>query len=229
MRRPKGFTPPKGLPKTPGVDWEQLFGGMGQDHLGWGADPTGSGKLRQATNFGDNPGELMMFSHVPENLAAGAPLVVILHGCGQSAAAYDRGAGWSTLADRYGFAVLAPEQNRAKHINGCFNWFLAGDTTRGGGEAASIRQMIAHMIAAHRLDPSRVYVTGLSAGGGMTSAMLAAYPEVFAGGAIIAGLPYGAAGSVQEALGTMRQPPDRSRRQWGDAVRGASSHKGPWP
>ena len=209
MRRPKGFTPPTPLPKAPGVDWEQLFANMGQDHSGWGVSLTGGGKLHQTTDFGSNPGELMMFSHVPENLPAGAPLVVILHGCGQSAAAYDRGAGWSTLADRLGFAVLAPEQNRTKHINGCFNWFLAGDTTRGGGEAASIRQMIAHAVAEHRLDPRRVYVTGLSAGGGMTSAMLAAYPEVFAGGAIIAGLPYGAAGSVQEALGTMRQPTGR--------------------
>ncbi|MEO6341367.1 MAG: PHB depolymerase family esterase, partial [Caulobacteraceae bacterium] len=192
MRWPKGFTPPK----SPQVDWEQLFANVNQDNSSW-LDPSAGGKLRQVADFGVNPGGLAMFTHVPETLPANAPLVVVLHGCGQSAAAYDRGAGWSTLADRFGFVVLAPEQNRTKHLNGCFNWFLPGDTTRGGGEAASIRQMVAHAVATHGLDPQRVYVTGLSAGGGMTSAMLAAYPEVFAGGAIIAGLPYGAASTVQ--------------------------------
>ena len=65
-----------------------------------------------------------MFRYLPDNLAAGPALVVVLHGCTQTAAGYDLGAGWSTLADRYGFALLMPEQQRANNPNGCFNWFL---------------------------------------------------------------------------------------------------------
>ena len=92
------------------------------------------------------------------------------------------------LADLHGFAVLFPEQQRANNANLCFNWFVPEDIRRDSGEALSIRQMIEAMVVAHGLDRSRIFVTGLSAGGAMASAMLATYPEIFAGGAIIAGL-----------------------------------------
>ena len=187
------------------------------------------GRLTEQRDFGANPGDLRMFRHIPPRLPPGAPLVVILHGCGQSAAGYDEGTGWSRLADRHGFALLAPEQKSSNNPNGCFNWFAPDDHARGRGEAASIAQMIDTLVAARKLDPNRVFITGLSAGGAMTSAMLAAYPELFAGGAIIAGLPSGAAHNVYEALNAMRHVPDRSPAQWGDAVRQASDHKGPWP
>ena len=131
--------------------------------------------------------------YLPENLPEGAPLVVVLHGCTQSAAGYDRGSGWSQLADQAGFALLFAEQQRANNPNLCFNWFLPTDTKRNFGEALSIRQMIETLVLAHGLDRKRIFVTGLSAGGAMASVMLATYPEVFAGGAIIAGLPYGSA------------------------------------
>jgi poly(hydroxyalkanoate) depolymerase family esterase len=186
-------------------------------------------RLRPRADFGSNPGALQMFSYRPPGLPAGAPLVVILHGCGQSAMAYDQGAGWSTLADRFQFALLAPEQTKGNNFNRCFNWFLPGDTTRGNGEAESIRQMILAATADFSSDPGRVYITGLSAGGAMTSVMLATYPELFAAGAIIAGLPYGAAANVQEALAAMRAPLPRQAREWGEAVRGASAHRGRWP
>jgi len=95
-----------------------------------------------------------------------------------------------------GFALLLPEQQRTNNPNSCFNWFQSGDIERGHGEAASIRQMVATMVSDHGIDPARVFVTGLSAGGAMTPVMLATYPEVFAGGAIIGGLPYGAATNI---------------------------------
>ena len=161
--------------------------------------------------------------------AANPPLVVVLHGCTQTAAGYDLGAGWSTLADRFGFALLLPEQQRSNNPNGCFNWFQPGDIERGRGEACSIRQMVDKMVSDHGINPARVFVTGLSAGGAMTSVMLATYPDVFAGGAIVAGLPYGAATNVQQAFETMFQCPPRPARAWGDLVRGASPHNGPWP
>lgn len=185
--------------------------------------------LVETRTFGANPGGLRMFSYLPPTVTADCPLLVVLHGCTQTAAGYDYGAGWSTLADRFGFALLFPEQQSSNNPKRCFNWFLPGDTERGHGEAESIRQMVAKMIADHRIDPARVFITGLSAGGAMTSVMLATYPDVFAGGAIIAGLPYGAATNVQQAFETMYQCPPRPPRVWGNMVRRASSHKGPWP
>lgn len=175
-----------------------------------------------------NPGELRMLAYVPPGLREGAPLVVALHGCTQNAAAYDHGAGWSVLAERHGFAVLFPEQRRANNPNLCFNWFQTEDVTRGRGEVESIRAMVVQMVEAHGLDARRVYISGLSAGGAMTAAMLATAPGLFAGGAVIAGLPYGAASGVSEAFGAMGQGTRRSAREWGDRVR-AASPRGPFP
>ena len=178
---------------------------------------------------GPNPGALLQYRYKPPGLPPGAPLLVILHGCGQSAAGLDTGAGWSELARRFGFGLLAPEQTMANNMGTCFNWFQPGDTSRDQGEAASIRQMILETAKDFASDPTRIFITGLSAGGGMTSAMLAAYPELFAAGAIIAGLPYGAASNMGEAMSAMHRPQPRNSREWGDAVRQASNHKGPWP
>ncbi len=185
--------------------------------------------LQAAALTGPNPGSLVMYRYRPAGLPPGAPLLVILHGCGQTAAAMDQGAGWSSLARRFGFALLAPEQTSSNNMGTCFNWFQPGDTARGQGEAASIHQMIVETAKAFASDPARIFITGLSAGGGMTSAMLAAYPEIFAAGAMIAGLPHGAASNMHEAMSAMHRSPRRSGREWGDAVRRASNHKGPWP
>ena len=150
------------------------------------------------------------------------PLVVALHGCTQTAAGYARGAGWADLAIARDFILLLPEQRASNNRQTCFSWFEPGDTRRGDGEVESIRGMIAAAIAEHGADPRRVYVTGLSAGGAMTGAMLAAYPELFAGGAIIAGLPYGSASGVGEAFEAMYTGRIKEARAWGDLVRAAS-------
>lgn len=203
--------------------------GTGFTAGGLGGMPPGDGALQEVTGFGSNPGQLRMLAFLPEDLPAGAPLVVALHGCTQAAAGYDRGTGWSALASRLGFALLLPEQRTANNANRCFNWFEPGDTRRDSGEAASIRQMVAHLVSRHRLDPQRVFVTGLSAGGAMTSVMLATYPEVFAAGAIIAGLPHGAAQSMPEAFEAMATGRPRPAADRAAAVRAASPHRGPWP
>lgn len=189
----------------------------------------GDVRLSEVHTFGSNPGNLNMFTFLPPMPESGHALVVVLHGCTQTAASYDFGAGWSTLAERFGFALLLPEQQQSNNPSRCFNWFQHADTKRGYGEALSIRQMVDHMVDHHRIDRSRIFVTGLSAGGAMTSVMLATYPDVFAGGGIIAGLPYGAASNVQEAFQSMAQASPRSAREWGDLVRNASPHSGPWP
>lgn len=185
--------------------------------------------LTEVTGFGSNPGNLRMHKYVPAGLPADAPLVVALHGCAQSASNYDAETGWELLANRFGFALLLPEQQTGNNSSRCFNWFETADTTRGQGEPLSIKQMVDRMIADHAIDPARVYVTGLSAGGAMTSVMLATYPDVFAGGAIVAGLPYRCATSQSAAFSCMNPGSDLSPAQWGAKVRAASSWTGPWP
>jgi poly(hydroxyalkanoate) depolymerase family esterase len=211
----------RSLPKLNGVNG---FGDLARN-----LRPGPRSPLVETTDFGSNPGALRMFSFAPDNLQPAPGLVVVLHGCGQTAAAYDLGAGWSTLAKHYGFALLMPQQQPFNNANGCFNWFNPDDTARERGEACSIRQMIARAIADIGIDRDRIFVTGLSAGGAMTSVMLATYPEIFAGGAIIAGLPFGVASNVREALSGMLQSPPRPAAELGDLVRNASNHKGPWP
>jgi poly(hydroxyalkanoate) depolymerase family esterase len=209
------------LPRLPGMSaWDGL------NHLSPAA--TG-GPLVETPQFGTNPGDLRMFSYVPADIRPSPALVVVLHGCGQTAAGYDVGAGWSTLAKHYGFALLMPEQQASNNAHGCFNWFNPDDTGRGQGEACSIRQMIARMVSQHRIDKNSIFITGLSAGGAMTSVMLATYPEVFAAGAVIAGLPYGIATNVREAMSGMLRSPSRSSGELGSLVRNASKHRGPWP
>jgi poly(hydroxyalkanoate) depolymerase family esterase len=209
------------LPKLNGIN------GFGQ--FGRSLDPDHHSPLTETTAFGSNPGDLRMFSFAPVNLQPGAGLVVVLHGCGQTAAGYDLGAGWSTLAKRFGFALLMPQQQPSNNAQACFNWFNPEDTTRDSGEACSIRQMIAQMVRDYKINQRRIFVTGLSAGGAMTSVMLATYPEVFAAGAVIAGLPFGVATNVREALNGMFQSRSRPADELGDLVRNASNHKGPWP
>jgi poly(hydroxyalkanoate) depolymerase family esterase len=190
---------------------------------------TGSDRLTDLTDFGANPGALRARFYRPVDLPPGAPLVVVLHGCTQTAAGYDRGSGWSELADQHGFALLFPEQQRANNANLCFNWFVPEDVRRDGGEAMSIRQMVEHVAVRHHIDRDRVFVTGLSAGGAMTAALLAAYPETFAGGAVIAGLPYGVATTVPEAFDRMRGQGVGTDTQLQALARSASRHDGPWP
>ncbi|WP_027162005.1 PHB depolymerase family esterase [Mesorhizobium sp. WSM1293] len=185
--------------------------------------------LSEITGFGSNPGALRARLYLPKNLARQAALVVVLHGCTQNAASYDHGSGWSELAAEHGFAVLFPEQQRANNPNLCFNWFVPGDIRRDSGEALSIRQMIEAAVVTHGLDRKRIFLTGLSAGGAMAAVMLADYPELFAGGAIIAGLAYGSASTISAAFDRMRGHGGPSQADLQRLLRAASPHKGPWP
>jgi poly(hydroxyalkanoate) depolymerase family esterase len=188
------------------------------------ANANDAGRLESLTGFGTNPGQLDARICVPTDRPSA--LVVVLHGCTQSANVYDMGSGWSELADRNGFALLFPQQRRSNNSNLCFNWYLPSDARRGRGEALSISQMVKHMAGQYGLDRSHIFITGLSAGGAMTSVMLAAYPELFAGGAIIAGLPFASANTLPEALERMRGQGSPSRRELSARAREAGDHKG---
>lgn len=193
------------------------------------APSTFAASLSEVTAFGTNPGNLRMFESIPDNLQTDPPLVVALHGCTQTGSAYDDETGWTKFAEELGFALLLPEQKTANNQNTCFNWFEPGDIKRDQGEALSIKQMIDKMKADHAIDPKRIYVTGLSAGGGMTSVMLATYPDVLAGGAIIAGLPYECAHGLADAFGCLFWGKNLSPFLWARMVRNATNHPGPWP
>ena len=195
----------------------------------FGASAATPKELSKLPDFKPNPGNLAGQVYLPDAMVAGAPLVIVLHGCTQNAADYADASGWFALADRHGFAVLIPQQQRANNSNLCFNWFEPGDTQRGQGEAASIKAMTDSVIARHGIDSERVFVTGLSAGAAMAGSMLATYPELFAGGGLIAGIPHGTATSVMMALQQMRSGTRESAAQLGERIYTASNHQGRWP
>ncbi|MFP8904615.1 extracellular catalytic domain type 1 short-chain-length polyhydroxyalkanoate depolymerase [Streptomyces atacamensis] len=207
-----------------------LLGTLALAFTGLSAAPAAAAELERVTGFGSNPGALTMYRYVPDDLPAGAPVVLVLHGCTQDAPGFTATYGWRAYADARGFALVAAQQETANNSSRCFNWFQAGDTSRDRGEMLSLRQMVAHTVSAVGADPSRVYVAGFSGGGAMAASALAAYPDVFAGGAVLAGIPHGCATSMVQAFGCMNPGATKTAAQWGDLVRAQNpGYGGPWP
>ncbi|MBF0129178.1 MAG: PHB depolymerase family esterase [Alphaproteobacteria bacterium] len=186
-------------------------------------------ELRRVGAFGENPGDLEMYEYVPDALADRPALVVALHGCAQKASDYLTATGWKALADRLRFIVVLPQQTWSNNPTRCFRWWASDSLTRGTGEPRSIAAMVHRTAAVHGIDRARVFVTGLSAGGAMSVVMTALYPELFAGGAPIAGVPFACADGLMGAVSCMMSPPALSPGDWGGKVRAAAKHPGPWP
>lgn len=157
------------------------------------------------------------FLYTPPGLdaAVATPLVVMLHGCTQTAADLARSTTMNEVADRHGFVVVYPQQSGRHNPQSCWNWFLPAHQGRGSGEPAVIAGIAGEVTASSSgqpIDHDRVFLAGMSAGGAMAAVLGSTYPELFAGMAVHSGLPFAAATSQEAAFGAMARGAGSSGR-----------------
>jgi len=152
------------------------------------------------------------------------PLVVMLHGCNQTANVFANGTRMNALAEERRCFVLYPEQTCAANRSLCWNWFKRGDQRRDQGEPAILAGMTREVMHRYRIDQRKVYVAGLSAGGAMAAVMGTAYPEIYAAVGVHSGLACGSAHDFPSSLAAMRgAPPPMSSDQSGSKPRASAT------
>jgi poly(hydroxyalkanoate) depolymerase family esterase len=159
----------------------------------------------EAHRFSSDAGSRTYKVHVPPGKAdAPRAMIVMLHGCTQSADDFAAGTRMNRLADEHGFLVVYPEQAAHANASKCWNWFKPQDQRRGAGEPSLIAGIVREVAQRHGADPRRIFVAGLSAGAAMAVVVGETYPELFAGVGAHSGLPYGIAHDVPSALAAMK-------------------------
>jgi poly(hydroxyalkanoate) depolymerase family esterase len=144
--------------------------------------------------------------YVPPGLSSPPQaLVVMLHGCTQNPDDFAAGTGMNIAARQQNFAVLYPAQSQKDNPSRCWNWFKPGHQQRSGGEPALIASLSQAIVKQLGIDPARLYVAGLSAGGAMAATLATTHPELFAAVGVHSGLPPGAASNVPDALTVMKR------------------------
>lgn len=153
------------------------------------------------------------------------PAVVLLHGCRQTAAEFAAASGFDELADRYGFLLVCPEQSARSHQQRCWRWYESAHQERGAGEPAIIAAITAEVLGEAtrwHADPDRVYVAGLSAGGGMALILAATYPDVYAAVGVHSAPAYRSAvngtGAFAAMAGRAPVPPPRLHADGGPGM-----------
>ena len=210
-----------GLPKTKGaaaasdevVDVVARVVDVGQDqvqHAGPARQPPmdrsqAPGASFDAFEHTNRAGTRAYKVYVPARISAlPPPLVVMLHGCTQSADDFAAGTQMNLLADEHGFLVVYPEQANSTNPSKCWNWFKAQDQVRDAGEPSLIAGIVHEVAARHGVDTGRIYVAGLSAGAAMAVILGETYPELFAGVGVHSGLPYRSAHDIPSAMAAMK-------------------------
>ena len=140
----------------------------------------------------------------PGAALARMPLVVMMHGCQQSAEEFAQGTRMNLLADRFGFAVLYPEQSKTAHVHRCWHWYEQSASS-GGGEAAAVVSLVREIVARHDFDNERIYLAGMSAGAGLAAMLAVKYPSLFAAVGLHSGVVFGDANSGIDAMDIMRR------------------------
>ena len=208
-------------PEKPGRGGRPLFRYCdAPDH----AAASAQSALREITGFGPNPTGLRMFLYVPQHLRPDPAIVVAMHYCGGSGPAFFGGTEFASLADEYGFIVIYPSVIRTSPL-ACFDVSTPGALTHDGdSDPVGIVSMVRWAQRSLHASRHQVFATGISSGAMMTDVLLGDYPNVFAAGSVMSGVPFGCFAAPASVLwntacatGTVIKAP----RQWGDLVRAA--------